>query len=72
MLLSLHRAHLLGRTSVYCPWWDLVASFEGVIIFGERCGTGGKVIGGFQGKRSRFEVWVVHLLWTNIFDARGK
>jgi hypothetical protein len=43
-----------------------------VIVLGERCGTGGKVIGGFEGKRSRFEVWVVRLLWTNIFNARGK
>ena len=39
---------------------------------GERCGTGGQVIGGFQGRGSRFEVWVIHLVWTFIFDTRGE
>jgi hypothetical protein len=29
-LLSLHGAHLLGRLSVYCPVWDLVALQRGV------------------------------------------
>ena len=70
-LLSLHRAHLLGRMSVYHPWWNLAASFEGSHCFGRAVWNRGASNRGFQGRRSRFEVWVIHLIWTIIFDARG-
>jgi hypothetical protein len=49
-----------------------VASFEGSHCFGRAVWNRGESNRGFQGKRSMFEVWVVRLLWTNIFDARGK
>jgi hypothetical protein len=46
--------------------------FEGSHCFGRVVWNRGASNRGFQGRRSRFKVWVVHLLWTIIFDARGE
>jgi len=45
---------------------------EGSHRFGRVVWNRGASNGGFQGRGSRFEVWVVHLVWTFIFDTRGE
>jgi hypothetical protein len=45
---------------------------EGSHHFGRAVWNRGASNRGFQGRRSRFEVWVVHLLWTIIFNTRGE
>ena len=44
---------------------------EGSHCFGRAVWNRGESNRGFQGRRSRFEVWVIHLVWTIIFNTRG-
>jgi hypothetical protein len=58
--------------SVYHPMWDLAALLGGEVILSRALWNRGASSWGRKGRKGRFEVWVICLLWTIIFDTRGK